>query len=73
MVFAFVWASFLPPLRPNNYKDDVLGELVTKNNNEPPQSEVNDITKNFCFASNKYTRSWTTTIGFFFFIIICIY
>lgn len=42
MVFAFVWASFLPPVRRNNYKDDVHGELVAQNNNEPTQSKVND-------------------------------
>ncbi|VVC24855.1 Reduced folate carrier,Major facilitator superfamily domain [Cinara cedri] len=39
VIFAFVWASFLPSVRQINSNDDVLGELVTQNNNGQPQSE----------------------------------
>ncbi|XP_025423243.1 folate transporter 1-like [Sipha flava] len=34
VVFAFVWASFLPPVRRRNYKDDVIAKLMVNNNNE---------------------------------------
>lgn len=43
MIFAFVWASFLPPVRQNNSNDDILGELVMQNNTKPPQLEVKTI------------------------------
>lgn len=36
VVFAFVWASFLPPVRRYNYSNDVIAELVVQNNNEQP-------------------------------------
>lgn len=42
VVFAFVWASFLPPVKRNNYNDDVITELMVQNNNEQPKSMVSN-------------------------------
>lgn len=40
VVFAFVWASFLPPVRRNNYKDDVIAKLMVHSNNEQSTTMV---------------------------------
>lgn len=40
VVFAFVWASFLPPVRRNTNVNDINVELIVNNNNEKPKLMV---------------------------------
>lgn len=55
VVFAFVWASFLPPVRRNDYNKEVIAELMMHNNNEQSELTVSRVFNDFLIGWDYYS------------------